>query len=224
MDEALQHVEKAIEIQPNLADAHLIKGILIYKNGHKEKALEEMDLAIKHKGKNPEAHNSKGDMLFAAGKYEEALESYTKATHDEPNFAQAWAGMGNIHAQKRDFEKAKEAYRRAKEINPSDKNILYGLAVMLEKMGQPQEAIQEYQAGALLETDPMMQAKIRMHIQQLMQTGFNITPLNLGDTGNTHTNDNNGGLIYGNNLHGTLSKPFADELKIKSVNKKSVQQ
>lgn len=181
--------------------------------------LAELDLAIKQKEKNPEAHNTKADILFAAGDHAKALEHYHKAAEHEPRYAQAWAGIGNCraHLAGKEADKkgehitaAREAYVKAKKLKPTDKNIVYGLAVMLEKQGAINEAVQEFQDGLLLETDPMMKAQITMHLQQLLRGGF-------GGAGKIGVDGTGTASGVGANMftNGALSQPFSSLIKIK---------
>lgn len=198
--------------------------------------LAELDLSIKQKEKNPEAHNTKADILFASGDQEKALEHYKKATEAEPRYAQAWAGIGNCEAHlatkqtdadKRDehIKSAKEAYDKAKKLKSDDKNIVYGLAVMLEKQGQIADAISEFQNGLLLETDPMMKAQIALHVQQLQKSGLGgmNTHLNSGLDGSGITGTAGSvGASVGQNVFtsGALSTPFSSLIKIKAPKEK----
>ncbi len=187
-----------------------------------DEVFSELDLAIKQKEKNPEAHNTKADILFAAGRHDEALEHYHEATEHEPRYAQAWAGIGNTEAhlasketdsdKKREhINNAKEAYDKAKRIKPSDKNIVYGLAVMLEKQGAISDALQEFQNGLLLETDPMMKAQINMHMQQLQRAGLGGSH-QIGVPGMNGNEPSVGENMF---VNGALSIPFKDLIKIK---------
>lgn len=188
-----------------------------------DEILHEFDLAVEQKnGVNPEALNTKAEILFALGRYPEALESYKKAASQEANLAQAWAGVGNCEAQLASAESdeakknehisaAKDAYDKAKKLKPTDKNIVYGLAIMLEKMGRQQDALQQYQEALMMETDPVMKAQINLHLQQLMGGA-------LGDLGHIGGGATGGVGSVGNSLFtsGALSQPFANLIKIKS--------
>lgn len=227
--DALTHIEKAIEKQANFPDAHLVRGVLLFRKATdgKEAAkvlaevdkdpelkkkidevMSELDISIKQKGKNAEAHNTKGDIYYAMGKFEESAAEYKKATDDEPRYGQAWAGIGNAKVQLKDISGAKDAYRRAKEIRPDDKNIIYGLAVMLEKSGEVNGAIQEFNDGLMLETDPMMRAQIQQHIQQLMGGG---QMAGFGGIGGIGGGGFGGGPIYN---PGPLQQDFSQLIKI----------
>jgi len=196
-DQASAHVEEAIKDQPDFADAHLVHGVLMFKEATKagadgkpkdfsdpavqqslNKVIDELDVAIKQKPKNAEAHNTKAEILLALGKNSEAEDEYNKTITDEPRYSQAWVGIGSIEAQlaaketeadkqQVHIKKAREAFEKAKALNPNDKNISYGLALLLEKMGLFNEAATEFENCMMLETDTLTKANIQMHIQQL---------------------------------------------------------
>jgi tetratricopeptide (TPR) repeat protein len=205
---AQEHIGNALKKQPKFPDAHLTMGVVQFKKGAKEEALKEMDIAIKQKGKYPEARNAKGDMLASDNKWKEALVEYQKAVEEEPKYAQAWASIGNAQLQLGDVAAAKEAYAKAKAINPSDKNVIYGLALMLEKSGRIDDALAEFQSGLMLENDPQMAANIKLHMDQLRGHGsFNIGGIGLYG-GNA--------LIKDAATQNPFGASFADMIKIKS--------
>lgn len=257
---ALQHIDAAIKKQNNFPDAHLIRGVLLFKaatapkpdakppaegaappaldvkSPEMKKKLDEvfeaLDTAITQKnGVNAEAVNTKADILFALGRFDEALEAYKKAAAQETRYAQAWAGLGNCAAQLANtapedkkhehISAAKDAYAKAKKLKPTDKNIIYGLAVMLEKQGQIQEAIEEFNEGLQLETDTNMHNQIQNHVNQLRGAtglgGFgNSFGAGIGTIGGSASAAGGAGL--GNNMFtsGALSQPFKDLIKIKA--------
>jgi tetratricopeptide (TPR) repeat protein len=196
-EQAEAHIEEALKDQPDFADAHLVHGVLMFKDATKpgadgkakdfsdpavqkslSKVLDELDIAIKQKPKNAEAHNTKAEILLALGRNDESLEEYRKAVNDEPRYTQAWVGIGTIEVQLAGKEtdstkqqehvtKAHEAFEQAKKLSPNDKNVSYGLAILLEKMSMFHEAAAEFENCYMLESDPITKAQIQMHIQQL---------------------------------------------------------
>jgi tetratricopeptide (TPR) repeat protein len=187
-----------------------------------DEVLKELDTAVTQKGgANAEASNTKADILFALNRIPEAATAYGKAGEADPRYAQAWAGLGNCEAQmagsetdeskkQEHIKAARDAYDKAKKLRPNDKNIIYGLAVMLEKMGQTNDAMQEFNNGLMLETDPLMRAQIQMHVQQMGGSAMRVPGLGSFDGGGA------GGV--GNNIFtsGALSTPFKDLIKIKA--------
>lgn len=190
-DKALKHIDAAIKAQPSMADAHLVRGVLLFRQitapaqaaGTKidltkaefkaplEEVMKELETAIKLKPKNADAKNTRGDILMGMGKSDEAFKSYNEALEDDPNYFQAWVALGNHHANKNEFDKARKAFQTAHEITPTDRNAMYGLALMHEKAGEITEAIMQFEEALMGETDPVMKASIKMHVSQLRGTG-----------------------------------------------------
>ena len=206
---AEEHITAALDKQKKFPDAHLTLGVVKFKKNDKEGALKEFDMAVQQKGgKYPEAHNAKGDILAAGGSWKEALVEYQKAAEEDPKYAQAHANVANAYFQLNDLDKAREAYLKARELNPQDKNILYGLALMYEKTDRIPEALAEFQNAVMLETDPEMSAKINLHMQQLRtQGGMQFSLGGLGSSAPTMP-----GLYQNINPFGTS---FSDMIKIK---------
>lgn len=201
-DRALGHIDAALKAQPGMADAHLVRGVLLFRkltapaqsSGTKidlssaeyktqiDEIMEELDTAIKQKPKNADAKNTKADILNGMGKSDEALELYKEVLEDDPHYFQACIALGNMFASKGDMKKAREYFQRAHDISPNDKNAMYGLALMMEKAGEVAAAISQFQAALLVENDPMMKAQIQLHVNQLKGVGgdlFNLPPLQL---------------------------------------------
>jgi len=210
---AHEHLDEAIKRQHKFPEAHLTLGVVLFKEGDKAGALKEFDEAIKEKGLYPEAHNAEGDILSADSQWQKAVEEYKKAVKEEPKYAQAYASMGNAYMQLGDLPAAREAYAKAKEINPNDKNIVYGLALMLEKSGRTDEALSEFQTGLLLETDPTMAAQIRLHMNQLKDASA--FQLNTGGIGPGAYASSGADLLKDATLGNPFGQSFADLIKIK---------
>ncbi len=206
-DGAHQHVEEAMKHQKKFPEAHLTMGVIKFKKGDKTGCMDHFDEAIRQRPVNPEAHNAKGDILAADGKWKEAVEEYKKAVKDEPKYAQAWASIGNAEFQLGDMEAARDAYNKARALSPKDKNIVYGLALALEKSGKISEALTEFGNGLSLEDDPNMRAQISMHMQQLgggAGAGFNIGGIGTGQS-----------LMQGAAGQNPFGVSFGDMIKLK---------
>lgn len=103
--------------------------------------MKELGLALKHKAKNPDAKNTKADILVGLGKADEAIELYEGALEDNPHYYQSSIALGNIYAGKGDLKKAHDFFQRVHDTAPTDKNAMYGLALMMEKEGEVAGAI-----------------------------------------------------------------------------------
>lgn len=184
LDGAHQHLKAALEKKEKFPDAHYAMAIVLHKKGDKAKAIEHIDKAIDQSDKNAMAHQTKGDLLANDNKWKEALAEYEESVKDEPNFAQGWASIASAYVQLGDMDKARETFAKARKLNPQDKNILYNLAILLEKNGKLNEALAEFQSALLLENDPMTAAQIRIHVDELKRSqGMQLDVSNLGGGG-----------------------------------------
>jgi tetratricopeptide (TPR) repeat protein len=82
--EAISAFDKAIELNPNDANAWYNKGYALGNLAKYEEAIIAFDKAIEIKPDDANAWNNKGYALFNLGKYEEAIECYDKALEIEP--------------------------------------------------------------------------------------------------------------------------------------------
>ncbi len=98
---------------------------------------------------------TKGNAYFKNEKYREAIDSYEKAVADNPNLGEAYQYLGESYKylfrpgddtpqnlQKAD--KALEALKKAFEIFPHNKQIIYSLADMYDKLQNFEEAEKLY--------------------------------------------------------------------------------
>jgi tetratricopeptide (TPR) repeat protein len=80
-DQALPYLEHAIQIQPNLALAHLDLGIVYQGQGRKEDALRELQTAEKLSPDDPAVHWQLGRCYQSMGRRAEARTEFEKTQH-----------------------------------------------------------------------------------------------------------------------------------------------
>ena len=80
MPEALREYDEALKLDPNLADAHRGKGVVL-EFGFQRKAEAEAEYrrAIELRPAFPEAHNDLGRLLAQGGRYDEAIAEFDAA-------------------------------------------------------------------------------------------------------------------------------------------------
>lgn len=90
---------------------------------------------------NPELLRALAQDLMLSQQYDDALKIYKKLTDDDARDAQSWLSMSRIYRQQRNFPKAHEAADKAREIDPTNLDIRYNEANLLEAEGKLPEAI-----------------------------------------------------------------------------------
>jgi TolB-like protein/Tfp pilus assembly protein PilF len=151
---------KALQLDPDSAEAHASRGLAISLKKDYESAAKEFETAIRLNPKLFEAYYFYGRACKAAGKAEEAIRLFEAASRVNPDdyqapslLANALEGLPNRH------DDAVAAYRRSLDIverhiemHPDDARALYLGAGSLSKFGQRQRALEW--VGRALAIDP----------------------------------------------------------------------
>jgi len=143
--EAIEHYQKALEINPDFAEAHNNLGTALLDQGRLEEASEHYHQVL---DKNPafaEAHNNLGIVLTKQGRTAEAIEEYRKAIELNPNRAEFYNNLGNLLATKGQTSEAIEQFQKALEVEPDNAKVRSNLANILTAQGRWDEAIEQYQ-------------------------------------------------------------------------------
>jgi TolB-like protein/Flp pilus assembly protein TadD len=152
---------KALELDPELAEAHASRGFALTLNRRYDEARGEFETAIRLNPKLYEAHYLYARACMQEGRLEDAVQHYEEASRVRPEDYQAVLLMaGLLHALDR-HDEATEALRRgfkvaAKhlELNPDDARALYLGANALIQLEERDRALEWAQrAYAIDSTD-----------------------------------------------------------------------
>jgi tetratricopeptide (TPR) repeat protein len=116
--EAIQHIERATKLAPQIALFHANLGEMLRLAGRPKLAIEEARRALAIEPDMPAALSNLGVALYELKDYEEAARAQRKAIAAAPNFAEAHSNLGNALHAVRKFDEAIAAYRRAIELKP----------------------------------------------------------------------------------------------------------
>jgi tetratricopeptide (TPR) repeat protein len=143
--EAIEHYQKALEINPDFAEAHNNLGTALLNQGRLEEASEHYHQALDKDPAFAEAHNNLGILLTKQGGTAEAIEEYRKAIELNPNCAEFYNNLGNLLAAQRWADEAIGQFQKALEVEPDNAKVRYNLANILSAQGRWDEAIEHYQ-------------------------------------------------------------------------------
>ena len=122
-----QAIDKAFEIDPDLADAHLALGLYYYFGFLKyPEALKQFELVLKYQPKNSDAIFWSACVHRRAGNWEMAKSEFEKATELDPRRSQYAEEAGETFDLLRDYTKAEEYYKMSIMLQP-DWNYPYFL-------------------------------------------------------------------------------------------------
>ena len=94
--EAITFYNKAIELNPNYADAYNNRGIVFKDIEKYHEALSDYNKAIELNLNHVDAYNNRGNIFKDLAKYQEALADYTRAIKLKPDYNKAYYNIGDV--------------------------------------------------------------------------------------------------------------------------------
>ncbi|MBS1797529.1 MAG: tetratricopeptide repeat protein [Acidobacteria bacterium] len=143
---AKENAQKAVELDPNLAEAHASLGyVLFYKDHNHEEAVKELGRAIELNPAYSTAYHWLSLMLSAMNRHDDAVRNIRKAIDLEPRSAiiQTAAGLVYFYARRYD-----EALATAEKVLDSNEGFIPAYKtkrVVFEAMGNYSAALTAYQ-------------------------------------------------------------------------------
>jgi TolB-like protein/DNA-binding winged helix-turn-helix (wHTH) protein/Tfp pilus assembly protein PilF len=156
-------LKKAIELDPQLADAHWVLGDanMVYQWDWAN-AESEYKRAIELNGNLPQAHDSYGYFLDAMGRMDEGLAEHQKAEQLEPGLDHMSGAFFNRH----DFERAIAFEKTNEQLDPEWFGHHWFLGVFQERSGNENEAAAEFQRVMVALNDDDTAIKFRQEYEK----------------------------------------------------------
>ena len=150
--DAIAYYHRAIEKQPNLAEAYLEWGELLSRSGATGQAIGCYLQGLKHIRNNPELYYRLGRLYQLKSKWTQAAVCLQKTTQLDPNHARAYHNLGEVLSSLEQWSDAIVSYRQAIRCNPHFPTSYRNLGYALIRLNSWQEAIPAYQKA--IELDP----------------------------------------------------------------------
>ncbi|MGK7949257.1 MAG: tetratricopeptide repeat protein, partial [Xenococcaceae cyanobacterium] len=96
--QAISDYDRAIEIDPQLADAYNNRGNAHSYQGNYQQAISDYDRAIEIDPQLAQAYYNRGIAHSYQGNYQQAISDYNKAIEINPQYADAYNNRGNAHS------------------------------------------------------------------------------------------------------------------------------
>jgi tetratricopeptide (TPR) repeat protein len=121
--EALQCCDKALEIDPQYANAWALKGTVLDILKRPQEALPCFDKALTINPKDGGTWSMKGGVLYELGRRGEAIQCLDKALEINPKDADAWVKRGAVFYESGFRQEAIQCLNEALEINPQNARV-----------------------------------------------------------------------------------------------------
>lgn len=145
---ALAACHKALDLDPELAEAHASRGIVLTQLSQYHDAEKEFEIAIQLNPKLYNAYYQGGRTYRMQGKHDQALRYFKKAAEVRPDdyesvifIAAAYGDLGMETQMKQANRKSMELVRKHIELYPDDARAYYLGAIILIKDDEKEEAL-----------------------------------------------------------------------------------
>ena len=162
LDQALNASQKALELDPALAEAHLSRGLTMAITSDYNAAEKEFENAIQLNPQLFEAYYQFGRTCTGQGKHEQASKLFEKASQLQPDnyesatlLAASYRETDGKTAWENQCRKAIAVTRNHLDLNPEDTRALCLGAIALVGTGDSKEAIQWIEKALALEPNEM---------------------------------------------------------------------
>ena len=147
---ALPYFRKAVEADPNYAEAWAQNGYCSGVLGRHDEALKASKQALKLKPESAEAYINIGSAYGFLGQFKEAADAYKQATRIDPNNPDTFYSLGVTYGKLGRTEDEVLAYKRAINMRPDHAGAYDKLAQGYVKLGRLPEAIEAFKQRVLL--------------------------------------------------------------------------
>jgi serine/threonine protein kinase len=143
LDAAKKSSLRALELDPELSEGHVARGMVLYNKKEFEKAQEEFEKAVRLKPDLFEASYLYARLCFAQGQFDKAAELAHQAARLRPEDYNAPCLLGMIYTEQNKPAEREQAYRktlenaqRSLELFPEDTRALYMGATAAISLGE----------------------------------------------------------------------------------------
>jgi len=153
LDHAEALYRKALQKDPDHADALHLLGVVAYQCGKIAPALRLIGRALPRLAQLPDAHLNYGNALHQAGRLPEAVESYRRAIALDPDCGMAHSNLARALDEQGSFAAALDAAARAVQLLPDFPGAHINFATALNSLGRLPEAVGSYRQAIALNPD-----------------------------------------------------------------------
>lgn len=141
--EALEAAERAVQIDPNLLEAHRALGYVWESTANYDRAMQSYETALRINPNLAILHVSMGNMLLNQGDTNAAISSYLQASQLMPTAVQPLQLIAQAYARVGDFGKASQYAETAAGLRPADPRLHGDLGRMYYKNNDLDQAVRE---------------------------------------------------------------------------------
>jgi len=153
IDSALLALERAVEINPSLAESHTNLGNIYLNKDRVDDAIYEYRAALQIRANDAKTHNNLGNAYTKRGWLNDAIGQYRQSIELDPNFTEAYKNLANAYCKQGKFGQAVSQLRQAISLEPKQADSYSQLGDVYSQMGNFEEAISQYKKTLKIKKD-----------------------------------------------------------------------
>ena len=152
-EQAMLALERAVEINPSLAESRMNLGNIYLKKDRIEDAIHEYETALEIDPSNAKTHNNLGNAYTKRGWLNDAISQYMRSVELEPNFTEAYKNLANAYCEQEMFGQAAAQLKQAIILEPEDAGLFKQLGDVYSRMGDYERGIFQYKKALEIKGD-----------------------------------------------------------------------
>jgi predicted O-linked N-acetylglucosamine transferase (SPINDLY family) len=151
LEQSLQCQQKAVELRPDLAEAHCRIGFLSAQLGRYPQAIASYRRTLELDPSSRQALNDLANLLWREEQSDEAMKLHRRVLELYPDFAAGHCDLGNALVRHFKLDEAVACYRRAVEADPSLAMAHYNLGVVHGLLRNKESSVRSLEAALALQ-------------------------------------------------------------------------
>ncbi len=149
---ALKAFTKGLELDGNLAELHLGRGLVLLDSGDAETAIADFTTALEHDPKNVYGLRGRAMCQEMMGDADAALADLTKAIQKNPEDAAIYNERGCLRTRLEDYEKAEADFNRAIALDDQEPLYLLNRGITRRNLGNTDGSLDDI--AAVVDANP----------------------------------------------------------------------
>lgn len=144
LSKAAELNEKALDLDPNLTQAHINLISAYARLGEVTKAEEHYRLALKQNPNAADAYYNFGVLCYATNRKREAQQAFEHTIKIDAGKAEAYANLGSLLQEQRKLREASREFLRAIELQPDNRVARFNLGRIFANEGRYDDALGQF--------------------------------------------------------------------------------
>lgn len=148
IDEAVVHIRKSIELNPQNPAMHANLGFVLYERGNLDEARKELDTALRLAPGDARSWLNRASIRLSQGDAAGAESDFSRAAALDPSNARAWSGKGMACFSLEDLACARAAFDRAIALDEREVSAWFFRAQVRRASGDAPGALEDLHRAA----------------------------------------------------------------------------